>query len=52
MTTKDQTASKAQGTCTACQGKGQITQTKDGKTRTIRCINCRGTGTAGGYQTK
>ena len=55
MTTKEQ---KPQGTrggeakCRACGGQGTIKQTKDGTTKEIRCIQCRGTGHGGGYITK
>jgi len=53
MTTKDQKPQAAtRGSCRACGGKGEIKQTKDGKTKTIKCLSCRGTGTGGGYQTK
>lgn len=57
MQTKDQKPQGARGAtngpCRACGGQGQIKQqTKDG-TKTIRCIQCRGTGhSSGNYQTK
>ena len=55
MTTKDQKPQGARGTettCRKCGGRKTIEQTKDGKTTTVRCIACRGTGQGSGYMTK
>jgi DnaJ-class molecular chaperone len=53
MKTKDQKPQAAtRGKCRACGGRGKVKQTKGGKTVSVKCISCRGTGSGGGYQTK
>lgn len=55
MKTRDQRPDARHQTtaCRQCGGRGHVVIAKDGKTKVVRCVMCRGSGTGGAqYLTK